>query len=112
MHLGCTDVSHLFNALCSGIKLKCENARDVPKQHGLVTVWCPSGYLQVLVMMEIPGILLEFWLGETPETSASHRPYLSTLTQCQFLLVSPATETLQKYLLPRNAPNVVWMSTV
>lgn len=46
-----------INPLCSGIKCKCANVRDAPKKHGLVAVWCPSGYLQVVMMMEIPGIL-------------------------------------------------------
>lgn len=60
MHLGLGTVQlfHIStNPLCSAIKCKCENVRDVPKQHGLVAVWCPSGYLQVLEMMETPGIL-------------------------------------------------------
>lgn len=60
MYLGweAVQVFHIsINPLCSGIECKGENARDVPEQHGLVAVWCPSSYLQVLVMMEIPGIL-------------------------------------------------------
>lgn len=41
------------------------------------------------------------WLAETPETSDSHCPYLSTFTQCQFLMVSIQIETSWKYLLQK-----------